>query len=336
MPPSLSYKSKAQREQEERERKEREEAERLQRERYQAKQETAERAFKVGRARALQQPPGDVPTPGPPSTAAPEKDLTPRPSVTDPKSLVMFKEDGLAPTRREIDDIEMLGGPEEDVVEVEEAEEERVEAAPKRRPPRPPKSPDMRPVFAGFILVFTGLAQFIYGVWVMVQSPNAAVGIWSPLVKWGAFSMGLTAALLGLLAIRGGLWSFRKERFSVVKVGAIAATLCIWAWWIPWLFGLAALVIVHKARDEYYPFYDPRWDAPDWARPPPDGEEETTEEEALEERDEMDIDELLMEDHPKNVAARVYLEGKGPAVVKEAQGLQDAVLKEGDGWEDVA
>ncbi len=333
MPPSLSYKSKAKREQEERER---EEAERLERERYQAKQEAAERAFKVERTRALQRPPGDVPTPGPPSTVAPDKDLTPRPSVTDPKSLVMFEEDGLAPTRREIDDIEMLGGPEEDVVEVEEAEEERVEPAPRRRPPRPPKSPDMRPVFAGFILVFTGLAQFIYGVWLMVQSPNAAVGIWSPLVKWGAFSMGLTAALLGLLAIRGGLWSFRKERFSVVKVGAIAATLCIWAWWIPWLFGLAALVIVHKARDEYYPFYDPRWDSPDWARPPPDGEEETTEEEAPEERDEADIDELLMEDHPKEVAARVYLEGKGPAVVKEAQGLQDTVLKEGDGWEDAA
>ena len=146
--------------------------------------------------------------------------------------------------------------------------------------------------------------------------------------------MGLAAALLGLLAIRGGLWSFRKERFSVVKVGAISATICIWAWWIPWLFGLAALVIVHKARDEYYPFSDPRWDAPDWARPPSDGEEETTEEEALEERDETDIDELLMEDHPKDVAARVYLEGKGPAFVKEAQGLQDVVLREGDGWED--
>lgn len=334
MPPSLSYKSKAQRELEERERKEREKAERLERERYQAKQEAAQRASKVERARALQRPPGEIPIPGPPSTAAPDKDLMPRPSVTDPKSLVMFEEDGLAPTRREIDDIEMLGGPEEDVVEAEEAEEERVEAAPRRRPPRPPKSPDMRPVFAGFILVFTGLAQFIYGVWVMVQSPNAAVGIWSPLVKWGAFSMGLAAALLGLLAIRGGLWSFRKERFSVVKVGAISATICIWAWWIPWLFGLAALVIVHKARDEYYPFYDPRWDAPDWARPPSDGEEETTEEEALEERDETDIDELLMEDHPKDVAARVYLEGKGPAFVKEAQGLQDVVLREGDGWED--
>jgi hypothetical protein len=175
----------------------------------------------------------------------------------------------------------------------------------------------MRPVYAGSILVLTGLAQFIYGVLAMVQSPDAGSGIWSPIVKWGAFSMGFTAAFLGLIASRGGLWSFRKERFSVVKVGAIAASLCVWAWWIPWLFGLAALVIVHKARDEYYPFYDPRWDAPEWAPPPLKGREEGEEgeegEEDQEKGGEVPDEEPMVEDHPA-----------------------DAPARDGDGWEDMA
>ncbi|UCC93776.1 MAG: hypothetical protein JSW25_03675, partial [Thermoplasmata archaeon] len=256
-PPALSYKSKAQREQEERERREREEEERREAERLAAARAEAARVAEEERALALTAPPA------PATEGSPTRDETPRPSTQDPKSLVLFEEDGLAPTPREIDDIEMLGGPEEEEEVVEEVEEEEVEEAPTRSPPRPPKSPDMRPVYAGFILVFTGLSQLLYGIWAMVQSPDAAVGIWSPLVKWGAFSMGLTAAFLGLLAIRGGLWSFRKENFSVVKVGAIAASLCVWAWWVPWLFGIVALILVTRARDEYYPFYDPRWDAPD-------------------------------------------------------------------------
>jgi hypothetical protein len=246
----------------------------------------------------------------------------------------MFEEDALAPTRREIDDIEMLGGPEEEAAEEEEVEEEEVEEGPKRMPPRPPKSPDMRPVAVGFLLVITGLAQFVYGVIAMVQSPDAATGPWAPMVQWGAFSLGLTAAFLGLLAVRGGLWSFRKERFSVVKVGAIAASLAVWAWWIPWLFGLAALVIVTRARDEYYPFYDPRWDAPEWARPPPSKDED--EEDDEEEEGEEDADEILIEDRPKDASARDFMEMDAPTDRAEDSGLHDAETSAGDGWEDLA
>jgi hypothetical protein len=113
----------------------------------------------------------------------------------------------------------------------------------------------------------------------MVSVPSVGEGAWSQFPKLGTFALGFTAVFLGLVAIRGGFWSFRKERYGVVKVGAIAATVCVWALWIPWLFGLLALLIVTRARDEYYPFYDPRWDAPSWARPPPEPEEEEEAEE---------------------------------------------------------
>ncbi len=336
MPPTLSYKSKAQREQEERERREREgaerrereeaerrereEAERRERERLETERAAAARAVEAERRRALTRP------------SSPPEVTTPRPSVQDARSLVMFEEDGLAPTPREIEDIEMLGPVEEEVPE-EEAPEEVVEAAPMRRPPRPPKSPDMRPVYVGFILVFTGLVQFIFGVLAMLGSPDAATGPWSLGVKWGAFSMGLTAALLGVLAIRGGLWSFRKERFSVVKIGAIAATVCVWAWWVPWLFGLAALLVATRARDEYYPFYDPRWDAPEWARPPPTADETTEDEDGVSE--ELEEGDELVERRRKDTSARDFLDDVSPPDDKEASGLQDADVSTGDGWDDL-
>ena len=286
VPPTLSYKSKAEREREEREREEREreerereelerlDAERLEQER-QAKEAFAAQQAALATARARPaSPPALTDTPSP----AMETGLTRKPAP-EPGGLGMFAEDDRGLTLQERDGIEMLGAPEEAEEEEEEAEEEeQAEPLPKRMPPRPPKSPDMRPVYAGFILVFTGLAQFIWGVLAMWNSPDAASGLWAPLIRWGAFSMGFIAAFLGLLAIRGGLWSFRKERFDVVKIGAISATACVWAWWIPWLFGALALVIVHRARHEYYPFYDPAWDAPSWAGPPPSADEKADEE----------------------------------------------------------
>jgi len=271
VPPTLSYKSKAEREREEREREEleRQETERLEQERQAKEAFAAEQAALVTARDQPFNPPALTDTPAP----AMETGLTRKPAP-EPDGIGMFAEDGQGLTPQERAGIEMLGAPDE-VETVEEAEEEeQAEPEAKRMPPRPPKSPDMRPVYAGFILVFTGLSQFIWGVLAMWNSPDAASGLWAPLIKWGAFSMGFIAAFLGLLAIRGGLWSFRKERFDIVKIGAISATACVWAWWIPWLFGALALVIVHRARHEYYPFYNPAWDAPTGTRPTPSAEEE--------------------------------------------------------------
>ncbi len=266
IPPTLSYKSKAEREREEREREERErgEAERLERERQEKERFAAEQAARAAARAAPTAPPAMTATPPP----AMETGMLRQPSPPQPGEAAMFEEDARGLSLEERGDIEMLGAPEvEEAVEEAAGEEEEAPTV-KRMPPRPPKSPDMRPVHAGFILVFAGLAQFIWGVLAMWNSPDAASGVWSPLLKWGAFAMGFIAAFLGLLAIRGGLWSFRKERFDVVKIGAISASVCIWAWWIPWLFGVLALVIVLKARHEYYPYYDPAWDAPSWTQPP--------------------------------------------------------------------
>lgn len=322
MPPTLSYRSKAQREKEEREEKERQEAEKAERERREAELREAERAA-AQRARAPRAT--RVPAVGAPPPA-PEATPTPRRSVEDPRSLVMFEEDAVSPTRREIDDIEMLGparGEEPPGEEGEVVEEVPGEVKTRRVPPRRPKSPDMRPVYVGFILTFTGLAQFLYGLLAMWDSPHAATGPWAPMVRWGAFSMGFAAAFLGLLAIRGGLWSFRKERFGVVKVGAIAATVCVWAWWVPWLFGLAALVIIQRAQDEYYPHYDPRWDSPEWARPP---EVETEE----------GIEEVEAEEEGPPGEAEEEVELMEALDEMGAAGPQEAQLDEGDGWEDLA
>ena len=297
-PPTLSYKSKAQWEQEEREEREREERERQEREREREEMEQVARevrareaAAKRGREAALMRPPEPSPPP-----AETEAAVAPPPPPA-PRGPALFEEDEEGPDAGELETIEMLEA-DEDWETVEEAEEgeAEAEAAPRRAPPRPPKSPDMRPVFAGFLLVGTGLVQFVYGIWAMIGSPDVASGPWAPLTRWGAFSLGFSASFLGLLAIRGGLWSFRKERFDVVKIGAIAASVCIWAWWIPWAFGFAALLIVHKAKTEYYPYYDPRWDAPSWATPPPrpEGDEEEAEEDA-----EGAVEGVVMEAEPE-------------------------------------
>jgi hypothetical protein len=311
LPPSLSYKSKAERE---REQAEQEERERQERERLEAERRELEAA-----GREAAPPPPATPPPLPLAEVPDDEDeaRTEEPPPPAPTGLAMFEEDRIGLTPEDLEGVEMLGAPEAaEVVEEEEEVEEEIDAGPPRLPPRPPKSPDMRPVYAGFILVSVGLVQVVFGIWMMVQTPNVASGTWSQLTKWGYFSLGFTALFLGLLAIRGGLWSFRKERFSVVKVGAIAATVCVWALWVPWLFGLLALLIITRAREEYYPFYDPSWDAPSWIRPPHlEGEEEP----------EGDEEEEASEEEPH---AHVDHE-------PEAVGLSEAHTEPGSGWEDI-
>jgi hypothetical protein len=315
-PPTLSYKSKAIREQEEKERREREEQDRVELERLRKAEEARTRA-------AAPSSRGSAPTPIPaplPGTAADEEEL-----LRAPVDLAKDEKDGEGPSRDEVESIDTLGPVEQkDEVEptADEVAEEEGEPVVPRSPPRPPKSPDMRPVYAGFILVFVGLAQLLFGIWMMVQTPNVGSGTWSQMAKWGNFSLGISAVFLGILAVRGGLWSFRKERFDVVKVGAIAATLCVWALWIPWLFGLLALLIVHRSRDEYYPFYDPKWDSPAWAKPPPG---ESDEEEKSEEEAEPDEEAEGFGVHAHDVE-------HGP----ERVGLQEAHAEPGTGWEDLS
>ncbi len=256
MPPSLSYKGRAERDAEELEERQRQERERL--EQVRAEAHARETELK-----------GDVRRSGEPSAGAPQR--PPAPSLQRTPDEALFEEDALSLTSKEVASIELLGTPDTEEEGEAEAgpEEAEGEARPTKRPPRPPKSPDKRPVVAGFILVFTGLAQLLWGAWSMTQTGEVGTGSWAPFFRWGHFSFAFIAVLLGLLAVRGGLWSFRKERFDVVKVGAIASTVCVWALWVPWLFGLLALLIVHRARKEYYPFYDPRWDAPSGIAPPP-------------------------------------------------------------------
>lgn len=338
-PPKLSYKSRAEREREERERRELEEQERRRREREGPVTDHAREPTPRG-------PPRVPEVPRPPAAAMPVMEVG-SPVTAPPapgRDVALFEEDALGITRDELSMIEVLGAPEEpEEPEEEAASEEPGEVeAPKRSPPHPPRSPDMRPVWVGFVLVATGLVQFIWGLLAMWESPDAYSGIWSPLLRWGAFSMGFAASFLGLLAIRGGLWSFRKERFDVVKVGAIAATVCVWAWWVPWLFGAFALLVVQRARSEYYPHYDPRWDAPSWAPPPAaareaavevtGGDEGTDEgavgEEAPEVREPTGL--------PRPVPARDFLDSASSSDVPVEQGVQEAQLLQGDGWEDLA
>lgn len=267
-PPKLSYKSRREREEEERKRREEEEEEQRRRKeeeaerrrRFKAEQRAREEqkrerylaARKVARGvpRALYgvKAPGPAPSPleaKPPEEEAPEPAEAPEP--------------GLPPM------IELPTG-----AAAPEVEEEAPPAPPPRRmlPPRPPKSPDMRPVWAGFLLVGVGTAQLLWGIYTMARAPWVGEGRWADAVEWAAFAAGFSAAVLGLFAVRGGMWSFRKERYDRVLWGAVCGTICFWALWVPWLVGFIALLIVHAAKLEYYPHYDPARDAPEWAKPP--------------------------------------------------------------------
>jgi len=286
-PPKLGYRSKRQLEEEERARAEAEqraqEEERLLKEREEAalRKQTEAAATRVAEerrvwgaaqgpiaapapvaARVARLPEAPPPMPGaaapaPPPPAAAAAAMRPS-AMAIPPTLGTVHELRYAPPP------ELLAPP----AAVEEAAPAPVVSRP-RRPPRPPRSPDLRPVWAGFLLVGVGLTELLWGLVAMARAPGAGEGAWADVVEWAAFSAGFSAAVLGAFAVRGGLWSFRKERYDRVKWGAVCATICVWALWVPWVVGFAALLIVHAARDEYYPNYDPARDAPEWARPPP-------------------------------------------------------------------
>jgi len=276
-PPRLSYKGRKEREEEERARREQEEAQQRIVEAAKARVAAEEAAWKgvappaprpAAPARVAPAPqearptqpaaparPGEVPRAAPPAPA-PREVSKGAPALTSVQSLQYAESPKLLEMGRE------------ETPAAKEAAPARPAPRP-RRPPRPPKSSDMRPVWAGFVLVAVGLSHSFWGLYTMVHAHEASAGLYTDIARWAAFSAGFSALVLGAFAVRGGMWSFRKERYDIVKWGAICGTICMWALWVPWAFGLAALLVVHKARDEYYPYYDPARDAPEWARPPP-------------------------------------------------------------------
>jgi hypothetical protein len=291
-PPKLGYKSKRQLEEEERARAEaelrRQEEERLLREQEEAalRKQAEAAAAKVAEERrvwgATQGPPAAAPATAAPAATVPGAPAAPpqqpgaaeatppsaapaaAPVAMRPSAMTILPTLSTAHELRYAPPPELLAPP----AAVEEEAPAQLAARP-RRPPRPPRSPDMRPVWAGFLLVGAGLTELLWGLVAMARAPGAGgEGAWADVVEWAAFSAGFSAAVLGAFAVRGGLWSFRKERYDRVKWGAVCATICVWALWVPWVVGFAALLIVHAARDEYYPNYDPARDAPEWARPP--------------------------------------------------------------------
>ena len=270
-PPKLSYKGRKEREEEERARHELEEAQsRIEEAAWKGVSPPPERPAAPARAAPAPQEARPARPAAPARPAEAQRAAMPEPVVRGPGKG--------APALTSVQSLQYAESPRMLEMAKEEAPAER-EAAPAkpparpRRPPRPPRSPDMRPVWAGFVLVAVGLSQVFWGLYAMVHAHEASAGLYTDIARWAAFSAGFSALVLGAFALRGGMWSFRKERYDVVKWGAICGTICMWALWVPWVFGLAALLTVHRARDEYYPYYDPARDAPGWARPPPRPEE---------------------------------------------------------------
>lgn len=272
-PPKLGYRSKKQVEEEERRR---DEEERLRREQEEAAlgKQAAAAAAKVAEERrvwgAVQ---GPAAAPAAAAARPPAAQPPPRPGAAAPPPTAAAAPVAIHPSAMAIPATmstvqELRYAPPPGAEALPEPEEEAPAPARPRRPPRPPRSPDMRPVWAGFLLVGAGLAELLWGLYAMVHAGDAGEGAWADVVEWAAFAAGFSAAVLGVFAVRGGLWSFRKERYDRVKWGAVCATICMWALWVPWVVGFVALLIVHAARDEYYPNYDPARDAPEWARPP--------------------------------------------------------------------
>ena len=277
-PPKLSYKGRKERDEEERARRELEEAQRRIDEAAESKAAAEEAAWR-GAAPPAPRPAAPARAAPPAQETRPARPAAPArpgeaPSVTTPGPATREPKKG-APALASVQSLQYAESPkmlemakEETPTEEEGAVHAKAPPRP-RRPPRPPKSPDMRPVWAGFVLVGVGLTQVLWGLYAMVHAHEASAGLYTDVARWAAFSAGFSALVLGASAVRGGMWSFRKERYDVVKWGAICGTICMWALWVPWVFGLAALLTVHRARDEYYPNYDPARDAPDWACPPP-------------------------------------------------------------------
>ena len=279
-PPKLGYKGRKERDEEERARRELEEA--------QGRLDTAARAKVAAEEAAWKGVSPPAPRPAAPTMAAPPevaearpaqpgaparpseapRAASPEPAAREPRRGAPALASVQALQYAESPKMLELGKDDASAAVAKEAAPAKPPTRP-RRPPRPPKSPDMRPVWAGLLLVAVGLSQAFWGLYAMVHAHEARAGLYTDVARWAAFSAGFCALALGAFAVRGGMWSFRKERYDTVKWGAICGTICMWAMWVPWAFGLAALLVVHRARDEYYPNYDPARDAPEWARPPP-------------------------------------------------------------------
>ena len=92
----------------------------------------------------------------------------------------------------------------------------------------------------GFKLL--GLLGLIIASYVVVVSPMPAVGV-NPAVVLLIISIPL--AVLGILAVVGGIYALQRKKWGLVLAGAIAA-------FLPFSFlGIAAVVLTVLSRDEF-------------------------------------------------------------------------------------
>jgi len=111
------------------------------------------------------------------------------------------------------------------------------------------------PVAGGILSLIAGLLSFIGGILVMLilslifATPDlfgygSGSGNFPVFVFWVAF---LPYLAISIMAIIGGIYSIKRWRWGLALAGAICAILTMWAWAI----GVAAVVFVALARNEF-------------------------------------------------------------------------------------
>jgi uncharacterized membrane protein len=111
------------------------------------------------------------------------------------------------------------------------------------------------PVAGGILSLITGLLSSIGGTLVILilslifAMPDlfgygSGSGNFPVFIFWVAF---LPYLAISIMAIIGGIYSIKRRRWGLALAGAICAILTMWAWAI----GVAAVVFVALARNEF-------------------------------------------------------------------------------------